>query len=53
MNVKIDTTPSPDLVKLHEEITDLKLKAVEEKAKILVLEQEKKALEEEKMKCFR
>ncbi len=52
VNVNVDTTPSPDLVKLHDEIADLKLKIVEENAKILVLEEEKKALEEEKNKML-
>lgn len=50
MNVNVDTTP--DLVKLHDEIADLKLKVIEENAKTLILEGEKKALEEEKNKLL-
>ena len=52
MNVNVDTKPSPQLVQLHDEIDDLKLKAIEENVKILILEGEKKALEEENNKLL-
>ena len=52
MNVNVDTTPSPQLVQLHDEIVDLKLKAIEMNAKLMILEEEKKALEEENNKLL-
>ena len=52
VNVNVDTTPSPTLVKLHDEIAGLNLKAIEDNAKILVLQEEKKAFEEEKNKLL-
>ena len=52
MKVSVDTTPSPDLVKLHAEIASLNSKAMEDNAKILVLQEEKVALEEEKRKLL-
>jgi FtsZ-binding cell division protein ZapB len=50
--VNVDTTPSPALVKLHDEIAGLNLKSIEDNAKILVLQEEKKAFEEEKNKLL-
>ncbi len=52
VNVNVDTSPSPILVKLHEEIAGLNAKALEDNAKLLVLREHKKALEKEKGKLL-
>ena len=52
VNVSVDTTPSPVLVKLHEEIAELKAKAVEDNGKLLVLQELKSALELDKEKLL-
>ena len=52
VNVNVDTSPSPILVKLHEEIAGLNAKAVEDNAKLLVLQEHKEALEKEKGKLL-
>ena len=52
VNVSVDTTPSPVLVKLHEEIAELKAKAIEDNGKFLVLQELKSTLELEKEKLL-
>ncbi len=52
INVSVDTSPSPNLVKLHEEIAGLNAKVVEDNAKLLVFQEQKEALEKEKGKLL-
>ncbi len=48
----VNNTPSVVLVKLHEEIAELKAKAIEHNAKLLFLQEQKSALELEKEKLL-
>ena len=52
VNVSVDNVPSPVLIILNGEITELKAKAVEDNAKILVLQEQKSALELEREKLL-